>query len=99
LGEALGVTSAVLDGEIVAFDDRGRPDFGRLQQRMHVADRGAAARRAASVPCVLLLFDLLALDGRSLVDLPWSERRRLLEELVAPGPHWQVPAVHHDGEA
>lgn len=99
LGAALGVTSAVLDGEIVAFDARGRPDFGRLQQRMHVADRRAAAARAEVVPCVLMLFDLLALDGRSLVDVPWSERRRLLEALVEPGPHWQVPAVYDDGQA
>ncbi|HEU5082569.1 MAG TPA: non-homologous end-joining DNA ligase [Acidimicrobiales bacterium] len=99
LGEALGVTSAVLDGEIVAFDARGRPDFGRLQQRMHVGDRRAAAARAEVVPCVLMLFDLLALDGRSVVDLPWSERRRLLEALVEPGPHWQVPAVYDDGRA
>ena len=99
LGGALGVGSAVLDGEIVALDDAGRPSFSRLQQRMHVGDRRAAAARAESVPCTLALFDLLALDGRSLVGLPWAERRRLLEELVEPGPHWQVPAVHQDGHA
>jgi bifunctional non-homologous end joining protein LigD len=99
LGATLGVRSAVLDGEIVALDDAGRPSFGRLQQRMHVTDRRAAAERATTVPCVLLLFDLLALDGRSLVDLPWTERRRLLDELVETGPHWQVPAVHDDGQA
>jgi len=90
---------AVLDGEIVAFDDQGRPSFGRLQQRMHVGDRRAAAARAETVPTVLVLFDLLAVDGRPLVDLPWEERRRLLEDLVEPGPHWQVPAAHVDGEA
>jgi len=98
LAAALGC-DAVLDGEIVAFDERGRPSFGRLQQRMHVGDRRAAAARAESVPTVLVLFDLLALDGRSLVDLPWSERRRLLEELVEPGPHWQLPSPQDDGEA
>jgi bifunctional non-homologous end joining protein LigD len=99
LGHSLGVGSAVLDGEIVAFDDAGRPSFSRLQQRMHVGDRRAAAARAEVVPCTLALFDLLALDGRSLIGLPWSERRRLLEDLVEPGPHWQVPAVHHDGRS
>jgi bifunctional non-homologous end joining protein LigD len=99
LGGALGVRSAVLDGEIVAFDAQGRPSFSRLQQRMHVSDRRAAAARAESVPCTVALFDLLALDGRALVNLPWSERRRLLEDLVEPGPHWQVPAVHDDGRA
>jgi len=99
LAGALGVGSAVLDGEIVAFDDRGRPSFGRLQQRMHIGDRRAAAARAEVVPAVLVLFDLLALDDHPLVDLPWHERRRLLESLVEPGPHWQVPAAHEDGEA
>lgn len=99
LGPALEVGSAVLDGEIVAFDEQGRPSFSKLQQRMHVADRRVAAARAQSVPTVLVLFDLLALDGRSLVDVPWAERRRLLEELVPTGPHWQVPAVHDDGRA
>jgi bifunctional non-homologous end joining protein LigD len=99
LGTSLGVSSAVLDGEIVAFDDQGRPSFSRLQQRMHVGDRRAAAARAEAVPCTLALFDLLALEGRSLVGLAWSQRRRLLEDLVEPGPHWQVPAAHDDGRA
>ena len=99
LADALGVGSAVLDGEVVAFDDAGRPDFGWLQQRMHVANPRMAAERAGAVPAVLLLFDLLALDGHDVTDLPLVERRRLLESLVEPGPHWQVPATYDDGQA
>jgi bifunctional non-homologous end joining protein LigD len=99
LADALGVGSAVLDGEVVAFDDSGRPDFGRLQQRMHVADRRMAAQRAGAVPAVLLLFDLLALDGNDVTDLPLVARRRLLDQLVEPGPHWQVPTAYDDGAA
>ena len=99
LHRALGVRSAVLDGEVVAFDESGRPDFGRLQQRMHVSNRREAAERAAAVPAVLLLFDLLALDGNDITGLPLAERRRLLESLVEPGPHWQVPTAHDDGAA
>ena len=99
LADALGVRTAVLDGEVVAFDAAGRPDFGRLQQRMHVMDRRAAADRAVAVPAVLLLFDLLSLDGHDVTGLALEERRRLLESLVEPGPHWQVPAVHDDGRA
>lgn len=98
LGPALGVGSAVLDGEVVTFDDDNRPDFGRLQRRMHVTNPRHAAERAASVPAVLVLFDLLALDGHDICDLALAERRRLLEALVEPGPHWQVPAVHADGQ-
>ncbi len=99
LADALGVDSAVLDGEVVAFDDRGRPDFGRLQQRMHVSNPRQAAERAAAVPTTLCLFDLLSLDGRDVTGLTLTDRRRLLEHLVEPGPHWQVPAAHDDGRA
>ena len=98
LADALGVP-AVLDGEVVAFDADGRPDFGRLQQRMHVTNPRQAAERAAAVPAVLCVFDLLVLDGSDTTGLPLTDRRRLLESLVEPGPHWQVPATHDDGVA
>lgn len=86
LGTRLGGRRVVLDGEIVATDVDGRPSFARLQQRMHVARPDA--RLVAAVPVAYLVFDLLDLDGLSLVDLPWRERRRLLDalDLTAPGP-------------
>jgi bifunctional non-homologous end joining protein LigD len=97
LGEQLGSTPAVLDGELVAFNARGAPDFGRLQQRMHI--KGAAARRlVASVPVVYLLFDVLHLDGRDTHDRPWHERRALLEELGLEGASWRTPTAF-DGAA
>ncbi len=42
LPDALGAPAALLDGELVATDDQGRPSFGRLQQRMHIADAAEA---------------------------------------------------------
>jgi len=100
LATALEAHRVVLDGEIVALDDAGRPDFGRLQQRMHVARAATAARRAAEVPVSYLVFDLLWLDDHDLCAQPYTQRRRLLEALVDPGPHWQVPAaLGDDGEA
>ncbi|HSY15267.1 MAG TPA: non-homologous end-joining DNA ligase [Jatrophihabitantaceae bacterium] len=99
LGEQLGRIQAVLDGEIVAFDDGGRPSFGRLQQRMHVAGAGAARRLADSVPATYLIFDLLHLDGRSLISLSYAERRELLEGLELGGPSWQTPAAFTGGGA
>jgi bifunctional non-homologous end joining protein LigD len=83
LGEQLGTTQVLLDGEIVSFDDKGRPSFGRLQQRMHVASAASARRLAESDPAVYLIFDLLHLDGRSLLKLPYTQRRELLEGLEA----------------
>jgi bifunctional non-homologous end joining protein LigD len=98
LGEALGDRAAVLDGEIVAFDEHGLPSFGRLQQRMHLSP-AQVARRAAGVPIVYVLFDLLYLDGRSTMGLPYRERRVLLEQLELSGPAWTTPALQvGDGE-
>ncbi|MEJ7584919.1 MAG: hypothetical protein WKF43_12760 [Acidimicrobiales bacterium] len=87
----------MLDGEIVAFDDDGHADFARLQQRMHVADPREARRRASTVPVVFVVFDLLHLDGLDTTGLAYTDRRRLLSDLVGPGPTWQVPA-HRVGD-
>lgn len=91
--------AAVLDGEVVAFDDGGRPDFGSLQHRMHVAGAGEARRRAAQLPVTLALFDVLWLDGHDLTGLAWHARRAALVEVVEPSSAWRVPGVHDDGGA
>lgn len=93
LGEALGSTQVVLDGEIVAFDEHRRPSFGRLQQRMHVTAESQIRRLRATVPVVYLLFDVLYLDGRSMLKVPYRERREVLDGLGLAGPCWQTPPV------
>ncbi|MGZ4327861.1 MAG: DNA ligase D [Solirubrobacteraceae bacterium] len=92
----LGMHEAVLDGEIVAFDDNGRPSFERLQRRMHVTSPNAVRRLMGSTPVVYAIFDLLYLDGHSLMDLPYTERRERLEQLELGGPAWRVPSAHRD---
>jgi bifunctional non-homologous end joining protein LigD len=87
LGEQFGARQAVVDGEIVAFDDQGRPRFQRLQPRIHAADALKAKRLAAEQPVVYVLFDLLYLDGHGLVALPYLERRRRLEALGLEKPY------------
>jgi len=62
LGDACGC-DAVLDGEVVAFDPAGRPDFGFLQGRMHVSSAFEARRRSVELPVTIALFDVLWLDG------------------------------------
>jgi bifunctional non-homologous end joining protein LigD len=90
----LGMREAVLDGEIVAFDDGGRPSFERLQRRMHVTSPAAVRRLSASTPVVYAIFDLLYLDGHSLMEQPYTARRAALEALELSGPAWRVPAAH-----
>jgi bifunctional non-homologous end joining protein LigD len=99
LTEAVGPTPTVLDGEIVAFDENQRPSFGLLQQRMHVQHPVDARRRADEVSVAFQVFDLLHLDGHDLVDLPYTDRRHLLEHLVEAGPSWSVPPYHRDDGA
>lgn len=97
LAAAMRDRSAVLDGELVSFDEHGRPSFRRLQKRMHVGDRSAAARLAETDPAALLLFDVLYLDGRSLLREPYTVRRSVLEELALDARAWQTPPAFVGG--
>src|SRR3954452_25514359 len=72
LGRALGTHDAVLDGEIVAFEG-GTPSFQRLQRRMNLGSEAQVRRIAATVPVVYIIFDVLFLDGHSLLGLPYGD--------------------------
>ncbi|MEA2131879.1 MAG: bifunctional non-ous end joining protein LigD, partial [Solirubrobacteraceae bacterium] len=88
---ALSSHSAILDGEIVSFDADGRPSFGRLQSRMHVRGESQARRLSKEIPVAYIVFDLLWVDGHSLLELPYAERRERLRALGLDGPAWQTP--------
>jgi bifunctional non-homologous end joining protein LigD len=92
LGGALDGHDAFLDGEIVTFDDDGRPSFERLQSRMHVTGAPDIERLGREVPVVYVIFDLLWMDGHLTTGLPYEDRRRLLVGLVHDGPAWRVPS-------
>ncbi|MEU4231775.1 non-homologous end-joining DNA ligase [Nonomuraea sp. NPDC026600] len=79
-----GVKNAVIDGEVVALDPRGRPSFVRLQHRMHLTDPEETMLKL--YPVTYLPFDLLHLDGITLLDLPYRDRRSLLDELDVGAP-------------
>ena len=81
----------LLDGEIVVFGESGWPEFEALQPRMHVTSAAQAAILAGQTPVTFLIFDLLQLDGRPLMDLAYAQRRALLDELALSGPNWQTP--------
>jgi len=90
LGEALGGLSRILDGEIVAFDEQGAVSFGALQPRMHLRDQRQIARMAQEAPVSYRVFDLLYPDASSTMELPYAQRRELLDSLALDGPHWQT---------
>jgi bifunctional non-homologous end joining protein LigD len=97
-GLSAGIEDALIDGEIVAFDE-GRPSFGRLQLRMHVRVARQAAQLAADVPVSFIAFDLLRLYGVDLTDRPFAERRATLERLATDYPQWTVSPSFDDGRA
>jgi bifunctional non-homologous end joining protein LigD len=91
LGVALGPRDAVLDGEIVALDESGRPSFELLQRRMHVESPNVIRRLSGEVPAVYMVFDVLWLDGHSMMSAPYRDRRARLQELDLTGASWQAP--------
>ena len=96
---AIDADTAILDGEVVVADPSGRPDFGLLQNRINLTKPGDIERAAKTWPAQLMLFDLLELNGQSMIKKPYEERRAALEELVQPakGSRVQVPPIF-DGD-
>jgi bifunctional non-homologous end joining protein LigD len=82
LPDAVHARRAILDGEIVALDERGHSNFERLQQRMHV--RAPSSRLVSDVPVTYYVFDLLYCDGYDLRDAPLLARKELLRRLLRP---------------
>lgn len=93
LRAAVGTGTAVFDGEIVALDATGRPNFGRLQPRMLSSSSPGHGRAATVPPVTYLLFDILERNGESLLARSYDDRRRLLTESVIPQESVQVPAA------
>lgn len=87
----------VVDGEIIALNERGIPDFRVLMDRMHVRKAATVARLAQRIPATFMVFDLLRLDGEDLCTLPLVDRRERLAGLDLAGSGWQVPQEYDDG--
>lgn len=97
LGKALP-GPAILDGEIVAFDEAGKPSFSRLQTRM--PSRLRRGRDAPKAPAMItfVAFDLLWLK-KDLMTRSYLERRAALDALELKGPTWSAPPWTRDGDA
>jgi bifunctional non-homologous end joining protein LigD len=94
LGKALPGRGTILDGEILALDDTGKPSFALLQRRMHAEGAENIARLVKEVPIWYVLFDVLWANGMSLLDRTYTQRREILEGLTIAGPAWQITPAH-----
>jgi len=91
------VADALLDGEVVAFAD-GMPSFGALAERMHVSRADRARVLAERLPVTLLVFDLLRVGDRDLMDEPLHARKEALTDLDLHDDRWQTPSSYDDGQ-
>lgn len=78
----LAVASCVIDGEIVALDERGQSSFERIQRRFTQTDPDSIARHVTQTPVVFYAFDVLALGGKDLCSAPLLKRKEWLAEFV-----------------
>jgi bifunctional non-homologous end joining protein LigD len=83
LPDGVHAETAILDTELVVLDDDGRPQFNLVQRHTR--------------PAVLFVFDVLRVGDHDTIELPYEDRRRLLDQLVEPGDHWSVPG-HRIGD-
>jgi bifunctional non-homologous end joining protein LigD len=83
--------TAVLDGELVALDAEGKPDFPMICDRL--------LHQRSSAQLTFMAFDVLSVEGRSVTSLPYTERRRILEEMRLDGQQWRTPETFDDGVA
>ncbi|MDQ3448418.1 MAG: DNA ligase D, partial [Chloroflexota bacterium] len=111
----IAASSAIVDGEVVSLDEQGRSDFSRLQDRTGMrglgtkrgerrarkgTERSAAGDEGALAPLVYFIFDLLYLNGRSLLDVPLEERKRILKGVLRQHPRVRyVSHIEAEGEA
>lgn len=97
MGRDVGSREVILDGEVVALDDKGRPSFEEIQQRMGLTSESEIRRKMKDVPVTYMIFDLLWQDGHSLMTQPYADRRRDLGRLKLAGASWQTPPFEKGG--
>lgn len=88
----------ILDGEIVVLDDQGRPSFPRVIKRDFATQPGTIQRLMTTLPVVYAIFDVLWVDGESMVEKPWMERHHMLSQLVEATPQFHLTEAFEDGE-
>lgn len=88
--EAAVCIDAVLDGEIIALDETGRPSFQQLQQRMNLTKRADIERADANVPVFFFAFDILFAEDSSVIGVPLITRKEMLRIIVEQSDHVRV---------
>jgi bifunctional non-homologous end joining protein LigD len=93
----LPADTAILDGEIVALDDKGYSHFSLIQPRIHLSRSKDIAQADQQIPVYFYAFDLLYLNGYDLMEFPLIERKAVLRKLISDNTGWIRYADHIDG--
>jgi bifunctional non-homologous end joining protein LigD len=72
----------IMDGEVVALDEQGRPSFSLMQQRTGMSPNGRRGAKRTDVPVMYFAFDLLYLEGYNLMRVELQHRKKLLEQIL-----------------
>ncbi|MEO6694450.1 MAG: non-homologous end-joining DNA ligase [Ignavibacteria bacterium] len=96
--KSLRGTCGVFDGEIVCLDEKGRPDFKEVIHRMKRSAEGDIQRAMKKNPAFCYLFDLLYLDGRSVINEPLTRRREWLKDCIKKDSWYRLSETVDDGK-
>jgi len=90
--------SAIIDGEIVCYNEEGLPDFNLLQKREQLEKRYLIEIRAEQIPATFIAFDILEKDGKKLIKLPLKKRKQILKQTIVPGPRLELMVFTENGK-
>jgi bifunctional non-homologous end joining protein LigD len=82
LPDYLKARKLILDGEIVALDEQGRPSFSLMQQRTGISSDGHRRAKRSDVPIMYYTFDLLYAEGYNLMRVDLEKRKQVLQQIV-----------------
>ncbi len=78
----INAKTCILDGELVAYDDKGNPDFHKLMRRDQLSNAFAIEALSKEIQVAYVVFDILMKDGKDLTSLPLAQRKKILEKTV-----------------
>lgn len=90
--------NVVFDGEIVCYNGEGKPDFYLLQKREHVDSDLIIEIRAKLIPATYVIFDILEMDDKPLVEKPLEERKGILNEIFKKSEHLELIFMTKNGK-
>jgi bifunctional non-homologous end joining protein LigD len=99
LAKAIEPHSGIIDGEVVAIDERGRSSFSLMQQRTGIAEDGRRRAGRKDLPIRFYAFDIIHLDGYSLMKVNLEDRKQLLKQVLTPGEVCRYSDHFEDGRA